>query len=565
MHVFPRASASETSMKESRLDQPLQRAAPKNRRRAWIAWTAALLLVFLLATALWLRYRSVPANADTILRNRLVAALSTRFNSPVELDSLHLDTSQGLHVTGTGLRILYLAGPTKPDVHPVVAPPMVSIDRFDFQTDLRELLKPTLRLVTVSVRGMQIHIPPHPRLPAGSMPDNPRRRGQPGFGITVDKIVIDDSKVVIETSTPGKLPLVLPITNLTLTDVGLKKPFLFDASLTNPKPTGDIRATGHFGPWQKDNPRDTPVDGNFWLLHANLGTIKGLGGTLAASGTFVGTLDNLAVAGATDTPDFRLDLSNHPVALHTDFRAQVNGTTGDTTLNQVDVRVLHSRLHAFGSVRRVGTPATGVVGHDTELTVDMGPGDHGRIEDMLLLGAKTAPPVLRGAMVTHQRLSLPPGKQSVSQKLRLQGSFTITDATFSNAGFQHAIDKLSQRAQGRPQAANDQDAQPVTSALTGRFSQADAIVDISELQMTLPGATGALTGRYSLDGQTFDFHGLIRTQATASQMTTGWASKLLRPFDALLQRNGAGLELPITISGTKSSPKFGLDTKRLFQ
>jgi hypothetical protein len=538
-----------------------------NRARKILAWLGISLAVLaLLAVALlWFRYRSLRGNADTVLRNRLVAALSARFNSPVELDSLHLDTTNGLHVTGSGLRILYVAGPTKPDANPIAPPPMLSVANFEFQTDFKELLKPTLRIVTVYVRGLQLNIPPHPRLARGAMPDNPKRRDQPALGISVGKIVVTDSQLVLETSVPGKLPLLFNIASLTLTNVGAQQPFDYDATLSNPKPAGDIRSTGHFGPWQKDNPRDTPLDGNYWFLNADLSSIKGLGGMLSSAGHFSGTLGDVAVQGSTDTPDFRLDISNHPVALHTDFRAEVNGMTGDTTLQQVDVRVLHSVLHASGSVFRVGTPATGVTGHDTELTVDMGPKDHGRIEDMLLLGVKTSPPVLRGAMVTHQRLSVPPGKVSVSQKLRLQGSFTITGATFSNPGFQQTIAKLSKRAQGLPQQANAQEAEPVTSTLSGQFSQADAVVDISELQMTMPGATGELTGRYSLDGQKFDFRGLIRTQATASQMTTGWVSKLLRPLDPLLARNGAGLELPVTISGTKSSPRFGIDTKRLFQ
>jgi len=547
----------------------LEDVAPPKKRllKKILAWTAGslTLLVFLALALLWPRYRSLRGNADTILRNRLVASLSERFNSPVELDSLHLDTSHGVHVTGTGLRILYLAGPTKPDANRIAPPPMLSVDRFDFQTDFKELLKPTMRVVTVYVQGMQLHIPPHPRLPPGAMPDNPHRRGQPFPGITVDKIVVADSKIVLETNTPGKIPLTFNISNLTLTDVGLKKPFEYDASLTNPKPAGDVHSIGHFGPWQKDNPRDTPLDGNYTFSHADMSSIKGIAGTLSSSGVFTGTLGDVAIQGATDIPDFRLDISDHPVAIHSDFQAEVNGLTGDTTLKRVDVRVLHSVLHAYGSVFRVGTPATGVTGHDTELTVDMGPRDHGRIEDMLTLGVKTSPPVLRGAMVTHQRLSVPPGKVSVSQKMRLEGSFTISDATFSNPGFQQTVDKLSMRAQGHPEQANPQQAQPVTSTLTGRFAEANAVVDVSELAMTLPGATGELTGSYSLDGQKFDFRGLIRTQATASQMTTGLASKLLRPFDALLQRNGAGLELPITISGTKSSPKFGIDTKRLFQ
>ena len=535
-------------------------APPLRTRRAWI--TSALLLLIIASTLTCvILYRHYRPDADTLLRNRLVASLSARFNSPVELDSLHLDTTNGIHVVGRGLRILYLAGPTKPDTNPVKPPPMLQIAAFEFDTSFQELLKPTMRIVTVFAQGMQIDIPPHPRNPS-TMPDNPHRKGQPLLGITVDKIVLVDSKIILETNTPGKLPLTFNIANLTLTDVGQTKPFTYDATLTNPRPVGTVRSTGHFGPWQKDNPRDTPVDGNYWFLHADLSSIKGIAGTLSSSGNFSGKLANIAVSGSTDIPNFRLDLSDHPVPLHTDFSAQVNGLNGDTTLNRVDVRVLHSILHASGSIYRVGTPATGITGHDTELTVSM---DHGRIEDMLLLAVKTAPPVLRGAMVTRLHLSLPPGKQSVSDKAHLDGTFTITGATFSNPSFQETVDKLSERAQGHPKAANPQQAQPVTSTLSGRFTQADAILDVADLQMSLPGATGQLQGRYSLDGQAFNFHGTIRTEATASQMTTGWKSTLLRPFDGLLKRNGAGLELPITVSGTKSSPKFGIDTKRLFE
>jgi hypothetical protein len=36
-------------------------------------------------------------------------------------------------------------------------------------------------------------------------------------------------------------------------------------------------------------------------------------------------------------------------------------------------------------------------------------------------------------------------------------------------------------------------------------------------------------------------------------------------FDSLLKRNGAGLEAPISISGTESAPKLGLDLGKLGQ
>lgn len=35
----------------------------------------------------------------------------------------------------------------------------------------------------------------------------------------------------------------------------------------------------------------------------------------------------------------------------------------------------------------------------------------------------------------------------------------------------------------------------------------------------------------SLDGATFDFHGLLKTDAKLSQMTTGWKSILLKAVD----------------------------------
>jgi hypothetical protein len=194
------------------------------------------------------KYKYLRAHADTMLRDRLVASLSTRFNSPVTLDSLHLDTSHGVHVTGTGLKILYLAGPTKPDKDTTDARPMVSVDSFEFQTDFKALLEPTTRIVTVFVKGMQLDIPPHGPQHIPKVPDSPKKGSQPRISITVDKIVCTDSRLVIETSKPGKLPLVFDLGNITLTDVGTNKPLLYDATLTSTaRPTrrtsGSISAT----------------------------------------------------------------------------------------------------------------------------------------------------------------------------------------------------------------------------------------------------------------------------------------------------------------------------------
>jgi hypothetical protein len=533
-----------------------------------------VVLAVFVVLAIALEY--VAHNAEPILRRRVIADLEARFHSPVELDALHISLFHGLQASGTGLRIFFLAGPNQPDKNPERGRPMLSVDSFEFRTGVRQLFEPTMRVLTVYVHGVDLHIPPAqergPLLPT----DDPKRRGQPRIALIVDKIVCTDLKLIIETTKPDKPPLVFDIGNVTLTDVGRNKPLLYDASLVNPKPVGDIHAIGHFGPWQDDNPRDTPIDGRYSFSNADLATIKGIAGTLSSTGNFSGVLGEIAVTGSTDTPNFSLDVSNHPVPLHTDFQAIVDGTTGDTTLQQVRATLLHTVLLASGTIFRSrettarntgdqdpalpGDSLNHVPGHDIELTVTS---DQARVEDVLALGAKTTPPIMSGALTLKTKLSIPPGHISVTHKMRLQGTFTIRGATFSNAHWQETLDSLSKRAQGEPKQANPTDAPVVASQMSGSFALANALLHIPTLNYQLPGAQVHLAGDYGLSGEKFDFAGTVRTEATASQMLTGWKSKLVKPFDGLLKKNGAGLEVPIKVSGTKSDPKFGVDLDKM--
>jgi hypothetical protein len=420
-------------------------------------------------------------------------------------------------------------------------------------------LKPTTRVVSVKVRGLQVNVPPK-NARSGGMTDDSNRRGQPRLGIVVDTIECTDAKVVIETSTPGKKPLEFAISSLVLKDVGAKQPFNYEAVLVNPKPVGDVRSSGHFGPWQDDNPRDTPVDGSYEFTHADLSSIHGIGGILSSTGRFGGSLGQIAVQGVTDTPDFRLDVSDHALPLHTEFRALVDGTTGDTRLDAVRARVGRSELTAAGAVTRAVAPA-GVnaghtTGHTTDLRVVM---EKGRIEDMLALGLKANPTLMRGALALKTHIVIPAGPVSVSRKMRLEGTFAIRGAEFNNVQMQEKVDALSMRAQGKPKLANARDSEVVASSLTGRFSQADGVIEVSELDYQMPGAEAQMEGKIELAASTFEFHGKVRTQATASQMTTGWKSLILTPFDGLLKKNGAGLELPVKVTGTRSTYDLRLD------
>jgi hypothetical protein len=486
-----------------------------------------------------------------MMRKKVVETLSARFHSPVELDRLSLSVDKDIIVTGGGLRILYLAGPTKPDAHPEAGQPMLTVESFEFRTGWRQLLEPTTRVLAVKVKGLQIHIPPEEER-GEEAPDDPKRKGQSALGIVVDRIECTDAKVVIETSKPGKKPLEFAISRLTLTDVGAEKPLNYDAVLVNPKPVGDVRSTGHFGPWQSDNPRDTPLDGSYEFTHADLASIHGIGGVLASTGRFGGTLGEIAVDGVADVPDFRLDISDHALPLHTEFHAVVDGTTGDTRLDPVRARIGRSEVTATGSVTR----AVGVEGHRTDLDVVM---ERGRLEDMLTLSMKGSPALMRGGLSWKAHIVIPPGPVSVSRKMTLLGTFAVSGATLNNPKMQEKLDALSMRAQGRPKLANAQDAEVVGSSVMGKFRQANAVMDLNEIRYQMPGAQMTMDGRIQLVGSTFEFQGKVRTQATASQMTTGWKSMLLKPFDGLLKKNGAGVELPVKVTGTRSTFDVGLN------
>jgi hypothetical protein len=378
-------------------------------------------------------------------------------------------------------------------------------------------------------------------------------RKQSRIPLLLSHIVCDDAKLFIETSKPGKDPLEFDIQHLELTDIGVEKPFHYDATLTNPTPTGLIHAVGSFGPWHGDEPRNTPITGDYDFSHADLNSIKGIGGILSSTGQFSGQVGKIIVDGITDTPDFSIDTANHPVPLHTQFHAIVDGTTGDTTLDPVQARMLHSEFTARGTVAKIGHD-----GHDIALDVDM-PNAH--IEDMLQLAVKTEPPLMRGALTMHTKLHIPPGPVRVAEKMQLAGRFNIRSVAFSNPSVQDKVDAMSMRAQGRPKeagtAGSDRTGE-VSSDMKADFTLAHAMATVHDLNYQIPGALVMLNGVYGLNGEVFEFKGRVRTDATASQMTTGWKALLLKPVDPFLKKNGAGLELPISVSGSRGDVHFGL-------
>jgi hypothetical protein len=209
-------------------------------------------------------------------------------------------------------------------------------------------------------------------------------------------------------------------------------------------------------------------------------------------------------------------------------------------------------LTANGSVVRSQNPK----GHEVELDVTI---DKGRIEDLLRLAVRTDPPVMTGTVRLKTKFDLPPGEPDVANRLKLTGNFEVSAAHFTNEKIQDKIDALSMRSQGKPKLAGDGTAENVHSDMTGTFDLGAGLLSFSQLEYRIPGTQVDLTGAYSLDGNQFDFHGKARMDAKLSQMVTGWKSILLKPVDPFFSKNGAGTEIPVKITGTKSEPHFGVD------
>jgi hypothetical protein len=509
-----------------------------DRRRAWTAAIGLAVIAVAIAVGFAL-YRAEP-----ILRSTIIQTLSARFNSKVELDGFHVSLLKGLQVSGEGLRIF---GDMDPNNHETGIQPIIDVPKFRFGMKIADFLRRPMRVETVYVSGLRINLPPWEQRA------QVRRLGARGgkIAIVVNTFTCEDSQLIINTLRPGKLPIEFNIASLKMSRVGKSQPLRFEAKLTNPKPAGQIVSSGYFGPWRADDPRDTPVTGTYSFTHADLSTIKGLGGILSSTGKYGGTLQKITVDGVTDTPDFRLTVSMRSVPLHTGFHAIVDGSSGDTYLQPVRAKVLDTWLIASGSVVKQRNPQ----GHRIKLDVTI---EGGRIDDLLKLAVR-AEPVLTGTVHLKTRFDLAPGSDDISKRLKLAGNFQVAEADFSDDTIQNKINLLSLRSSGKPKLATAGSAYSAQSDLGGTFNLADGVISFSPLQFRIPGAAVVLTGNYSLDGSALEFHGTARMDATLSHMVTGWKALLLKPVDPFFRKNGAGTEVPVRVVGSRSQPHFALD------
>jgi hypothetical protein len=510
---------------------------------------AAGLFLLVAAGLVWLAH--IPLSSEH-LRRRIVSSLGRTFQSRVDLDAVEFQLLPRLHVVGHGLVIRHRR-------HEEV--PLIAVRQFRVSSSITSLFRSHVEDVVLD--GLQIQLPPKDRDTA-NVPDAddgtraPDASGDEMEGtarlarqIVIDRLTADDSTLTLLRRDPTRPPRVWNMHRLRMQSVGASKAIPFQSVLTNAVPPGEIDTEGTFGPWDATEPSLTPIQGTFVFEKADLGVFKGLRGTLSSRGTYKGPLERLDVTGHTATPDFTITLGNHPVLLEADYHAVVDATNGNTSLERVDATFGQTSLVAIGGVYEV----PGQKGRRVSLSITM---DKGRLDDVLPLAINAPKPTMTGGLAMTSTLELPPGDRDVVDKLRLQGRFRISDGRFTDPGVQARIDTLSGRA--RP---GDEQTLHVTSQFVGDFALGDGRLELRPVQFDVPGALVNVIGQYGLRRGTLAFAGHVQMDASMSQAVGGWKGLLLKPINPLFRRNGRTF-IPITVTGVRNSPKFGLDRGRVF-
>ncbi|MGH9934999.1 MAG: hypothetical protein ACREAM_02065 [Blastocatellia bacterium] len=533
----------------------------KRTRRNWLLAGMSLFLV-LAGAGLYITATALTERFEPYIREQAIDYLRKRFDSDVQLEVLRirlpnksrldllLNRGRGARARVEGENIL-LRHKGRTDIAP-----MFAMKKFSFEVDLGAVFDEQKIVPLVTLDGMEITIPPKGDRPSFGATRWPGERPEQTVNPTKTPVVIREvrirnARLTVLPRDRKKNPLEFHVHRAVLQSVGAGLAMDYHAELTNPKPPGEIRSEGTFGPWAAEVPGDTPIAGRYDFRKANLGVFQGIAGTLNSTGVFDGTLASINARGEASVPDFRLKKPGQRVPLKTRFEVLVDGTNGNTTLKPVRATLGSTEFTTSGGVIK----HDGDVRRTVSLDVNM---PKGNLRDLLTLAMK-GPLFMEGKIALKTTVEVPPLSGKVREKLVLDGKFELSEAKFLKSTIQDQIDNLSRRGQGQPK--ND-GIDEVVSWMAGDFRLEDQTMMFRSLNFGVPGAAVDLAGNYDIDNDVLDFHGALRLQARMSQTQTGWKRWALRPVDPFFAKNGAGTFLRIQVVGSAKEPKFGLDKKK---
>ncbi len=426
------------------------------------------------------------------------------------------------------------------------ARPIATIAKINCRTSWPALITFTHRVSRMNLEGVQIYVPAHVSPPV-------RRHPEPLIKTTVTELSANGTVLEIAPRQPGGQTVRFEFPKLTLNNLARNKAIELSTVVRNPTPKGDLAVSGTVGPLMLGKIADMPIVGTYQFRHADLSSFKDVAGDLSADGQFKGTVGRAEVIGTARIPNFEVTSSRHSLGLSAEYRATVDGTSGDVILQSAQAHFLGTTLIARGSI-------TGRKGKTVSLDFVARPAN---VQDVLRLFVTSDRPPLDGPIAFTAHVVLPPERRTFLKRVQLDGDFTITHAEFTSATTQEKVNQLSARARGDKNKLKSQNGPgPVVSDWQARVKLRDAIASLSAALFAVPGAVAEGGGTYDLTNHAIDLRGKLAMHASLSKATTGIKSVLLTPLDPLFKKNGAGAVLSVRVSGTYSHPVFKVSLKR---
>jgi hypothetical protein len=521
---------------ETVLQSPPQsvKQPPYPRRLGWARWIAA-------------------AIASLVTIYLAVVAMNWPFTQQAVIDALQ-ERSLRTVTIGHFYRTYFPPGCTAEDIrflhrkHKEKAP-LITVRRLVLVTSYVSILTLQERLSLVRVMDMHVTVPPSE--PGKPNPVMPLTYSKTKAAIKIDRIIADGA-ILDFLSKAGNKPYRLIVDKLRLDGVGNNVPMSYKTLISNQMPPGKIRSSGVFGTWNPKDPGSTPLHGSYTFENANLAAFGGVSGTLFSSGSFKGTLGDISVLGRASVPDFKVHDTSHQRPLAVEYQVTVDGTKGDTKLNEVSARFDHTTAEFKGSVANGGETDGKTASIDMWTT-------SGRIEDVLRLfiSDKTAP--ISGAFTFAGHVDIPPGPEPFLRRLKMSGDFGVMAGKFANSQTEGDLTRLSDSSQKRRENSDEQPSSNVLSDLKGHGSAVNGTATLSNLAFTIPGAKAWMHGTYGLIDYKVDLHGTLLTTGDPSHATTGFKSLMVKVITPFLKKKHAAKVVPFKITGSYSNVNVSLD------
>ncbi|HEX4164980.1 MAG TPA: AsmA-like C-terminal region-containing protein [Bryobacteraceae bacterium] len=427
--------------------------------------------------------------------------------------------------------------------------PIIYFRNLTVQGSYAELLTAQYRLRLVKVTQMHVTVPPA-RVHGKPDPIMPLNRTNSVRALQIDKIIADGA-VLDFAHEDGTPPYRITVEKLVADNVKNNSAISYKTIIQNTLPPGKIRSSGVFGPWDPKTPANTPLRGSYSYEDANLAAFQDLSGTMQAHGTFGGKLGEIRTAGIVDVNRFHVTGSSHERELKASFQARIDGTKGNTFLDGARASFDRSVVSVKGTI----TGQNGRKGKTVALDLLC---ESGRIEDILNLFIAAKRPPIVGALQMQTHLTVPPGRASFLNRMRMWGDFGITGGIFTDGSTQSDLNRLS-KSTGKEASASIDNGTISLSDLKGHGDIRDAVATLTHLSFQIPGATADIRGTYNLIDYDVDLHGRLYTQGKPSAATTGFKRWVLRVVTPFLKKKGSTRIVPIKITGNYHKTNVGLD------